>query len=178
MPWCRRRLCRPRGRGRENDSSGDETDAGDDDASESVDGANWEPAADERIRDHRTAQLEVRVVDGDGDPVDGAEVAVEMREHEFGFGTAVNATTLLEETEEGDEYREYIPELFNKAVLENGHKWRFWEDERELADGATEWLLEQGCGCADTPACGRTSTAGRSRRTSSRRWESSGKKAV
>ncbi|TYT63366.1 endo-1,4-beta-xylanase [Natrialba swarupiae] len=132
------------GEGGENDSSGDETDAGDDDASESVDGANWEPAADERIRDHRTAQLEVRVVDGDGDPVDGAEVAVEMREHEFGFGTAVNATTLLEETEEGDEYREYIPELFNKAVLENGHKWRFWEDERELADGATEWLLEQG----------------------------------
>ncbi|MFC7195390.1 endo-1,4-beta-xylanase [Halosimplex aquaticum] len=67
-----------------------------------------------------------------------------MREHAFGFGTAINAGHLLDETEEGDPYREHVTDLFNLAVLGNHHKWRFWEEERETADGATEWVLDRG----------------------------------
>ncbi|WP_087714673.1 endo-1,4-beta-xylanase [Natronolimnobius baerhuensis] len=104
---------------------------------------DWEAAADERIEEHRTADLEVRVVDRNGDPIDGADVDVTMTEHDYGFGTAVNAGTLIEESEPGDEYREHIPELFNKAVMENQHKWRFFEDDPDLADEATEWVLDQ-----------------------------------
>ncbi|MFC6825059.1 endo-1,4-beta-xylanase [Halopelagius fulvigenes] len=105
------------------------------------DETDWEAAADERIREHRTADLTVEVVDDDGNPV-AADVNVEMNEHAYGFGTAVNAGTLIEETEPGDDYREHIPELFNKAVLENHHKWRFWEESTELSDEATQWILD------------------------------------
>ncbi|QLH78807.1 endo-1,4-beta-xylanase [Halosimplex rubrum] len=103
-----------------------------------------DPAVERRIREHRTSELAVEVTDGSGEAVADAEVAVAMRAHEFGFGTAVNAGTLIEESSEGDEYRERIPELFNKAVIENQMKWRFWESDPELADAAVEWLLEQG----------------------------------
>ncbi|ELZ24190.1 Fibronectin type III domain protein [Halosimplex carlsbadense 2-9-1] len=103
-----------------------------------------DPAVDRRIREHRTSELTVEVTDGSGEPVADADVEVAMQAHEFGFGTAVNAGTLIEESSEGDEYREYIPELFNKAVIENQMKWRFWESDPELADAAVDWLLEQG----------------------------------
>lgn len=104
----------------------------------------WETAADERIANHRMADLEVEVVGDDDEPLEGVQVEVAMSDHEYGFGVAVNAQTLLERTEPGDDYREYVAELFNTAVLENHHKWRFFEDNQELADGATEWILEQG----------------------------------
>lgn len=105
---------------------------------------DWERAADRRIREHRTADITVEVTDANGDPLEETEVAVEMREHAYGFGAAVNAGTLIEETSEGDNYRTYITELFNKAVLENHHKWRFWEANTELADRATDWILDRG----------------------------------
>lgn len=105
---------------------------------------DWEERADERIHEHRTADLTVTVTDEDGTPVDGADVAVTMQEHEFSFGTAVDANRLQEDDEDADRYRERIPELFNTAVLENHHKWRFFEESQETADEATDWILEQG----------------------------------
>ena len=105
---------------------------------------DWEAAADERIQEHRTAALTVEVTDADGNAVEGADVDVAMQEHEFGFGTAVGADYLVEETEEGDPYREHVTDLFNTTVLGNHHKWRFWEENEEIADAATEWLLDRG----------------------------------
>ncbi|WP_459194081.1 endo-1,4-beta-xylanase [Halosimplex sp. J119] len=126
-------------------SDGEATDGVPDDGTDGeTDRDDWEVAADERIREHRTSALTVEVVDSDGDPVEGAAVEVAMREHDFGFGTAVDAGHLLDETGEGDPYREHVTDLFNLAVLGNHHKWRFWEEERETADGTTEWLLERG----------------------------------
>lgn len=140
---------------------------------------DWEAAADERIEEHRTADLEVRVVDRNGDPIDGADVDVTMTEHDYGFGTAVNAGTLIEESEPGDEYREHIPELFNKAVMENQHKWRFFLRTTLI------WPTRQPSGSstrisnyADTPVCGRASTRPRCRKTWSRQWAASGTTAV
>ncbi|WP_226038749.1 endo-1,4-beta-xylanase [Natrinema sp. DC36] len=108
--------------------------------------SSWETAADKRIRRHRTAPLEVVVADERGDPIADARVAVEMQRHAFGFGTAVNAAHLVEETDPGDEYRTAITDLFNKAVLENRHKWNFWEipSHRKSAETATWWLLDRG----------------------------------
>jgi len=105
---------------------------------------DWEAAAEERIQEHRTADLTVDVTDGDGNAVEGADVTVAMQEHEFGFGTAIGADYLVNETEEGDPYRENVSDLFNTTVLGNHHKWRFWEENEEIADGATEWLLDRG----------------------------------
>ncbi|MFC4989073.1 endo-1,4-beta-xylanase [Saliphagus infecundisoli] len=108
--------------------------------------SNWEANADDRIERHRATSLEVVVVDESGDPVEGATVEVAMQRHAFDFGTAVNAAYLVEESDPGDDYRTAIAELFNTAVLENHHKWGFWEDpsQREFAEIATWWLLEQG----------------------------------
>lgn len=105
-----------------------------------------EDEIDDRIETHRTAALSVTVVDDEGEPVPDTDVEVSMNRHAFGFGTAVNAAYLVEETDDGDRYRTTIPKLFNKAVLENHHKWGFWDvpAERERAEAATEWLLEQG----------------------------------
>jgi GH35 family endo-1,4-beta-xylanase len=87
----------------------------------------------------------VSVTDGTGTPLDGATVEVEMQSHEFGFGTVVDAKQLVD-TGSDDNYRRAISKLFNKAVLENRHKWRFWETEsdRQYANEATDWLLNQG----------------------------------
>lgn len=125
------------------------TDEGDIDSSDDVSGertSTWETNADDRIERHRTTSLDVVVVDESGDPIEGATVEVAMQRHAFDFGTAVNAAHLVEESEPGDAYRTAIAELFNTAVLENHHKWAFWEDpsQRELAETATWWLLEQG----------------------------------
>ena len=126
--------------------------------SDDTDG-DWEAAADERIREHRTADLEVRVVDGDGAELDGAEVDVEMREHEYDFGAMIHAEFLTRGTEWGGpmeapdgtafdeddqrEYRETVEDLFNLVVLENMHKWNQWEGNREIADEAVEWAVER-----------------------------------
>ncbi len=106
--------------------------------------ADTSKTVEERIEEHRTTELEIVVENPDGTPVSDAQVSLEMQEHEFDLGTAVNAGTLINESSAGDDYRTYIPELFNTAVLENRHKWRFWETEQQLADSATQWLLDQG----------------------------------
>ncbi|MCU4740629.1 endo-1,4-beta-xylanase [Natronoglomus mannanivorans] len=108
------------------------------------DDRDWEAAADERIETYRTGDLEVVVEDESGEPIAGADVDVEMRAHDFGFGVALSAPRVLEESADADQYREHVPELFNKAVLGNHHKWRFWEENRETADEATQWALDQG----------------------------------
>lgn len=107
---------------------------------------SWEDRADERIERHRTTDLDVIVTDGRGCPLPDARVDVTMRRHEFGFGTAVNAEHLVRRTTAGDEYRTALTRLFNKAVLENHHKWGFWAipEDRTLAERATEWLLARG----------------------------------
>ena len=116
-----------------------------DGGTESTDAAgDWEAAAEERIQQHRTSDLTVEVTNSAGDPVEGADVSVAMQEHEFGFGTAISAGHLVDETSEGDPYREHVSDLFNLAVLGNHHKWRFWEESRDTADAATEWILDQG----------------------------------
>ncbi len=104
----------------------------------------WEAAADQRIQDHRTADLTVKVTDIHGDPVADADVEVEMQEHEFGFGCVLSADHLVRNTVEGDPYRENLTRLFNSVWFGNHHKWRFWEEEEAIADRATQWAVNNG----------------------------------
>jgi GH35 family endo-1,4-beta-xylanase len=100
----------------------------------------WERQAERRIDRHRKGDFVVRVVDGAGRPVDGAEVAVEMTRHAFPFGTAISSRRLAETTD-NDPYRTWILKLFNRGVPENCHKWRMQEDPnwRARAELLTEW---------------------------------------
>ncbi|NGM69807.1 endo-1,4-beta-xylanase [Natronolimnobius sp. AArcel1] len=119
---------------------------------------DWEADAEERIEEHRTADLEVTVTDADGAELDGAEVEVAMQEHEYDFGTMIHAEFLTEGTEWGgpmtapdgseydeddqQEYEETVEELFNMVVFENLHKWGQWEDNQEIADNAVDWAVD------------------------------------
>lgn len=111
-----------------------------------TDNPNWEQQADRAIRANRTTELDIKVTNRFGIPVPGAAVTVEMTAHDFRFGTAVNAPHLVHEAERGDPYRAHLSKLFNTAVLAVRHKWKPWETpaDRELADHATEWLLDNG----------------------------------
>lgn len=113
----------------------------------------WEQEADQRIQQHRKSDIEIVVTDRNGNPVPNANVSLSMQEHDFSFGTAVNANTLVYgtdtdgqqlDTQAVQKYKRVIGELFNTAVLGNAHKWAFWEDDQERADQATQWLLDNG----------------------------------
>jgi len=80
--------------------------------------ADWRTAADARIEALRKSDARVVVVDGRGNPVEGAGVQAEQTRQAFPFGSAIAAGGLNE-----PEYRELFPRLFNWAVTENELKW-------------------------------------------------------
>ena len=115
--------------------------------------AGWRAEAERRIREHRTAELAVRVVDAAGRPVPGAAVEVRQRRHAFDFGSAVDARWIADTTADGERYRQTVEALYNVAVLENDLKWNPWEASREgrgeryrtaWTDAALDWLLARG----------------------------------
>ena len=89
--------------------------------------ADWRQAAQDRIEEHRKAPLDVPVLDADGNPVDGAAVDVQMQQHEFNFGTAIDADQIWERTSPGDSYRKNVLDTFNDGTIETRLKVHRWE---------------------------------------------------
>ncbi|MEM7456583.1 MAG: endo-1,4-beta-xylanase [Planctomycetota bacterium] len=92
-------------------------------------GANaaWRAVAEQMIDQNRKADLDVTVQTADGNPVEGAEVSIEMTRHEFPFGSAVDPRYFLPSRTEFDaQYAAHVESLFNVATLENHLKWRAW----------------------------------------------------
>lgn len=106
--------------------------------------APWRAEAEARIDEHRKADLEVTVVNAAGMPAAGAEVHVSMKRHAFGFGTAVAADQLLQDSENGERYRRFILDNFNMVVFENDLKWPSWERNRQRALDGIRWCRENG----------------------------------
>lgn len=104
--------------------------------------AMWRVAAEQRIERIRKGDMEVQVKDAAGNAVEGATVAVEMRQHAFGFGSAVAANMLLGNTPDAEKYREVVLKYFNKVVLENDLKWPNWEAHRKTSIAAVQWLVD------------------------------------
>jgi len=86
----------------------------------------WLTEANQRIEQHRKADLTVRVVDSRGTPIPDAEVKLEMKRHTFGFGTAVPASWINDQSANGSMFREKLLENFNQVVFENDLKWPPW----------------------------------------------------
>lgn len=103
--------------------------------------APWRKAAQERIHEHRMENMLVEVVDQRGNPIPGARVQVELKNHAFGFGAAlsVNAMFNPKKPEESKQYQDAVEDLFNKAVFENRMKWRFYRDDDEQLEEAMAW---------------------------------------
>jgi len=110
--------------------------------------AGWRETAQERIEDHRKADLEVEVVDPAGRAVEDATVDVTMQSHEFNFGTAVSGDMVADsETGLGDTYRDVLASDFNYGTIETDLKvynWEGSEDTRADARETVEWLNDQG----------------------------------
>lgn len=106
--------------------------------------AAWRKEAEARIEKIRKGDLTVKVVGRDGRPVRDAQVTVRMTRHTFPFGSAVAAEMLLGEGPDADKYREMVPRLFNRVVMENDLKWPNWEENRERALKGVSWLRSNG----------------------------------
>ncbi len=89
--------------------------------------APWREGAAKRIDKHRKGDLAVVVTDQLGQPLKGVTVKVEMTRHAFGFGAAVTAYLLTEDSADGRRYRKIVEDWFSKVVFENDLKWGPWQ---------------------------------------------------
>ncbi len=110
----------------------------------SEDDAEWRTEALARIDEIRKANLQVSVVDADGLPVSNAVVNVEMTEHQFRFGTAINAWMVARGDEDTAIYLEKIKENFNQVTPESTLKWMRWPEYKDIADATVQWAVTNG----------------------------------
>lgn len=106
--------------------------------------APWRTEAQERIDKFRKGDLTVSVVDASGKPIENAAVSVKLTRHAFGFGSAVASQMIVDQSENGRKYRDFIQKHFNKVVFENDLKWTGggWENpaNRLRMLKAYDWL--------------------------------------
>ena len=86
--------------------------------------AKWRKDAFERIDNIRKGDFTIVVKDKDGNVIPDADVELDMFEHQFQFGTAVNGQVAA-----NDEYRKHINRSFNSAVVEHAMKWAPYEEK-------------------------------------------------
>jgi GH35 family endo-1,4-beta-xylanase len=109
--------------------------------------AAWRKPAAERIDKLRKADLTVRVKDGKGKKVEGAEIKLRQTRLAFGLGTCVDPARFKQP--DGPRYQAVIKELFNVATLENNLKWVALAGDWgsgftiDLAKSGIAWLREQ-----------------------------------
>jgi GH35 family endo-1,4-beta-xylanase len=104
--------------------------------------APWRKVALGKIERIRKGDLTIHVLDSAGKPVAGTKVTVRMKRHAFGWGSAVDAGTLLSEGADNDRYRKHVRENYNRVVLENDLKWFAWLRGPQRAKDAVKWLRE------------------------------------
>ncbi|MFK7981559.1 MAG: endo-1,4-beta-xylanase [Saprospiraceae bacterium] len=112
--------------------------------------APWRTTAAENIDKFRKANLNIQVKNTAGAVVEGAAIEVKMLQHEFAFGSAVNANKIGGNNAQNNIYENKIINLdgkghgFNWVVFENDLKWPAWEDNWFVSnDGvakAVQWL--------------------------------------
>ena len=92
-------------------------------------GAAWRTAALDRIEKIRKNDLSLTLTDASGTPISGKTVKLTLRRHEFGFGSAVPAARITEQSPDGSQFREIVDRLFSRVVFENDLKDFGWAAE-------------------------------------------------
>jgi len=110
--------------------------------------------ASKRILSHRTGDLKVRVVDGSGKPVRGAEVSVRQIRHDFLFGCNIFAFGTFRDPELEQAYRKRFAELLNYATLP--FYWASFEPQKgrpqyARVEAMAEWCARHGITCKGHP---------------------------
>lgn len=105
----------------------------------------WRAEADARIDKIRKADVALTVTNADGQPIPGAMVQLTQTGHAFPFGTAIAVPGLLDQSADGDRYREVLKDDFNAGVFENAMKWNNHDVATpEETDQALAWLMDAG----------------------------------
>lgn len=110
--------------------------------------APWRVAAEERIEQYRKGDLRVVVTDERGTPIPEANVHVQMKRHQYKFGTAISGGALLPSIPNNNtvKYRDNLAQFFNAGGPENDLKWRGgWESasNRQRAINTVQWLRDR-----------------------------------
>lgn len=115
--------------------------------------AAWRKAALQRIESTRKSDFRIKVLDSNGKAMPAASVSVDLRRHEFGFGSAVTAAWLNRPGPDGAMYREIVDRYFSRVVLESDLKEMGWrkgvatppdkEFLRENTLRALDWLEQR-----------------------------------
>ncbi len=110
--------------------------------------AQWRKDALARIEKHRKGDIRIIVKDKDGRVVDGADVKLQMYEHEFDIGLNISHYYPMTSNPDPRAFRESIVENFN--AYGTGHMHRKTEDEgRQLEYDVVEscymWAKRNGC---------------------------------
>ena len=112
--------------------------------------AAWRLHAEERIRQHRTTEIEL---DFQNLPESaGQKISIAQQRHHFQHGSAMNYKWILGQTDEAKQYRNYAKELFNCATAENDQKWKILtsgkankvEEKWSLMVEGNQWLKSNG----------------------------------
>lgn len=82
---------------------------------------DWRVDAWNRIEEIRKGDINVVVKDEAGNVIPDADITIDMYDHEFKWGTAIN-NRITKTGEFYDKYREAVSTFFNTAVCENEHK--------------------------------------------------------
>ena len=109
--------------------------------------AEWRKDAYKRIEKYRKANLTVKVVDKNNQPVPGAKVKVTMQKHEFTFGSPYFDHYVINKTKVGDRYRQKLFSLFNQTGPGCLLKWQEWvlkDKYRKIAMAALEKAKQNG----------------------------------
>ena len=104
----------------------------------------WLPEAEKRIEKLRKGSAVLVIRDDNGVPMPRAKVEIRMKSHQFGFGTAVELSSLTATDAATDAYRRTFLANFNRATPENDLKWQDWLNNRDMTLRGLDWLKANG----------------------------------
>ncbi len=110
--------------------------------------AEWRQEALDRIEEVRKDDINVIVKDADGNVVSGADVKVDMYEHEFDIGLNISHYYPNTDKPNPDKFRETIVENFNSYGTGHLHKKNDDNDlqlEYDVAENCYYWAMLNGC---------------------------------
>jgi endo-1,4-beta-xylanase len=110
--------------------------------------ASWRAAADARIEQYRKGELHLMVKEANGQAIKDANLQINFKRHAYHFGSVIHAQRLLEQSTNGDNYRQVLLDYFNQSGTENDLKWGAWIGEwgeqfnQQQTIEALTWLQE------------------------------------
>ncbi|VGO19219.1 endo-1,4-beta-xylanase [Pontiella sulfatireligans] len=104
----------------------------------------WRVDAEARIEQHRKADLDIQVVDVNGVSIEGAQVDVKLKDHDFHFSGVLRVRDLTDSDNNlqgisTNRYQEIFQKLYNGVGLNNGLKQKLRSGFEAYLPGFFDW---------------------------------------